>query len=569
MAKKTKGTMRSGPAMSKAVQALELQNNQLRETKALLKSAIELKNAQLQNSMMGLANPLTTQDNISSLTPLFNSNLYAPLTLQYTLLTYLYKTHGVLQTMIDEPVYDAFRDGIDLTSDEIGSPDMGDLEDFIEEKGILDSVKNAGIWARLYGGAGLIVNVGQDWEQPFNEKDIAQGMLELYDADRWEFAGASRSAKEFLFYGKKLDASRVITMGGKRAPRLIRAQLSGWGMSEMERTAEDFNMWLRGRNVLYEILDEAKVDVYGIKDYANTLATPSGESVIRNRIQMTNQIKNFHNALILDKEDEYHVIANSFAGLAEVMKENRIGLASALRMPMTKIFGMGATGLNASSEDDIENYNAMITSQVREPMRPLLRKVLRLCQLAVFGEVYDIKFSFKPLRMLGAAEEEGVKKSKQDRYLSLYNARLLNSKEMGELMHKENLVPIVTEAQEGKLPPNTTTVEGEDDIFKKGDVMPDAQATPAGDQIGDRPGEAGGEKDGTKVGGGEGGGSGSAVGTGREAAPGETEVSSGAGSGHRDGDNLDEEQRTGDHAVGNADSGDSIDGKPAGHPELS
>lgn len=415
----------------------------------------------LENSLEGLAQSLTngglwSQDNISSFMPLFTSNIYAPLTVNFTLLSYLYKTHGVLQTMIDEPVLDAFRDGLELTSKEIGEEGLGELEDFAEETGAWETLKSTLMWGALYGGSGLIINAGQDPEKPLDEKDILKGNLEFYDADRWEFSGCARSAPRFLFYGQNLDASRVITYGGKRAPRILRATLNGWGMSEMERTVEDFNAWLRGRNVLYEILDEAKVDVYSIKDYASTLLLPNGEATIRRRIAATNQIKNFHNALILDKEDEYKVVSNSFSGLAEVMRENRIGIACATRMPFSKLFGTtaGGSGIANSGEDDMENYNAMITSRVRSPARPIIRKMLRLMMLAVFGKEYDISFEFKPLRILSAKDEEDIKKSKQERYLNLYNSRILDSKELGDLLHKEKLVPIQTKAQQGLLPMN-------------------------------------------------------------------------------------------------------------------
>ena len=37
-----------------------------------------------------------------------------------------------------------------------------------------------------------------------------------------------------------------------------------------------------------------------------------------------NEMKNFNNALVLDKNDEYDQKQITFSGLAEVMKENRI-----------------------------------------------------------------------------------------------------------------------------------------------------------------------------------------------------------------------------------------------------
>jgi hypothetical protein len=456
--------VRSAPA--------DMSNAELRNRADTMRALVALKKEQLNNSLTGLAQSLATsqygnQDNISSFLPLFTSNIYAPLSVNFTLLSYLYKTHGVLQTLIDEPVEDAWRGGLELTSKELGSG-IGELEDFIEEKGIWESFKFAQRWQRLYGGSGLIINAGQDPEKPLDEKDIAKGNLEFYDADRWEFSGTARSAEYFLFYGQHLDASRVLTFGGKRAPRLLRATLNGWGLSALEAVVEDFNIWLRGRNVLYEILDEAKIDVYSIKDYASTLLQPDGEATLRARIQATNQIKNFHNALILDREDEYKTQSNSFAGLAEVMRENRIGIACATRIPFSKLFGTAASGgIGNSNQDDLENYNGMTESTVREPSRQNVRKVLRLCQIACFGREYDISFKYRPMRVLSATETETIKTSVQRRYVELYDKRILDSQELGELLHKDELVPIQTKAQKGLLPLNPEIPTAEDMFAQK------------------------------------------------------------------------------------------------------
>lgn len=463
----------------KAAARPELSNAQLRERVGLMQQLVAAKRGQLQNSLEGLAASFGgtgRQDNLTSFMPLFTSNIYAPLSVNFTLLSYLYKTHGILQTMIDEPVLDAFRDGLELTSKEVGEGSvgksgLGELEDFAEETGAWEMLTSMLQWGALYGGSGLVINAGQDPEKPLDEKDIKRGRLEFYDADRWEFSGASRSADHFNFYGQKLDASRVITYGGKRAPRILRVTLNGWGMSEMERTVEDFNVWLRGRNVLYEILDEAKVDVYGIKDYASTLMLPDGEQTVRRRIQATNNLKNFHNALILDKEDSYEVQSNSFGGLAEVMRENRIGIACATRMPFSKLFGTtaGGSGLANSGEDDMENYNAMITSRVRKPARPIIRKMLRLMMIAVWGKEYDISFEYKPLRVLSAKDQAEIDDKLQSRFERLYDKRIIDSKEFGELLHKHKLISITTKAQQGLLPMNPEVPTTEDMFADKGE----------------------------------------------------------------------------------------------------
>lgn len=468
----------------RAVRQLENSNAHLRERVGLLSQLITARHGQLENSLQGLARSLAGvngigagQDQVSSLGPLYRSNQYFPLSIDFTLLGFLYQTHGIIQTMVDEPVLDAFRaddgPGFTLNSREmgegsVGKDGLGELEDFAEEIGAWEALKYMLTWGGLYGGSGLVINSGQDVEKPLDPNDIKRGNLEFYDADRWEFAGTYRSSEKFMFYGQNMDATRVITYGGKRAPRLIRTTLGGWGMSEIQRAVEDFNVWLRGRNALYATIDRANIDVYSIDGYSDTLLLPTGEQTIRARIQASNSMLNFAKALILDKNDQYQVVPRQFSGLAEVMKENRIGISCATRMPYVKLWGTaaGGSGFADGAEMENENYNALVMSRVRAPARPIIRKMLNLMMIAVFGKIYDISFEFKPLRVLSAEQEETIKTSKQNRYVQLYDKRVIDSQELGDLLHKEKLVPIETKAQKGLLPPNPEVPTAEQ-MFKE------------------------------------------------------------------------------------------------------
>ena len=440
----------------------EIIRNLRGEVGMLTNQLAEIKKAPgaLNNSLTTLVQSAVMQSRLTSVGPIIENNVYYPITLNYTMLMYMYKTHGIIQTAIDVPVLDAFRGGLEFTSIELNSKDIEEFCDWLEEKAVLQSFSNAVIWKRLFGGSALIVNAGQDPATPLDKEKINPGFLEFYDACRWELMAENPSnpgmgpqsmkAKTYSIYGRQLDGSRVLTMSGKRAPFLIRNQLAGWGMSEVERMITDFNLFLETRNVLYEILDEAKLDVYHLAGYAAALASADGTNLVNQRVQLTNQLKNFQKALILDKEDDYEQKQLSFSGLSEIMKENRIGIASALRMPITKIFGLSASGFN-SGEDDIENYNAMVESEVREPARPELNAVIKLCARAFFGDDYALKFKYKPLRMMTSADEEQIKASKQGRIVELYDRALVDSEEVGQVLHKEELIGIETKAQKGEL----------------------------------------------------------------------------------------------------------------------
>lgn len=451
---------------------LAFQNKKLSLENASLKSKVGSVEGMIHNSLGGLAQGLGMgagfdnngfgMSNLTSLNPTLQNNQYAPITLMWTMLQYMYKTHGLVQTAIDMPVLDALRGGLEYHSEQLDATDLQRLEDYMEENAVLERIGDAFIWARLFGGSALIINteVG-DHEEELGDELMGR-QIEFYDACRWELTCERRIPKSGLygFYGKQLHSSRVITILGKRAPWLLRAQLSDWGMSELERVIESFNLWLRTNNVIYEILDEAKLDVYQLTGFKEALATSNGTALTTRRIQTMNQIKNFNNALVLDVNDKYETKQLSFGGLAEIKKESRMEIAAAFRMPMSKLFGIPSTGFS-SGEDDVENYNGLVESEVRQPMKQVIRKVLKLVVKHVFHDDLDISFKFKPLRILSSSDEETIRTSKSNRYLAMFDKMLMSSKEVGEAMQKDNIVPIPIRAEKGLLEDHPTPTQQE------------------------------------------------------------------------------------------------------------
>lgn len=440
---------------------LALENSSLRAKSNLLETT-------MFNSLSGLSSGLggsqdfLGQSNLTSMNPSLQNNIYAPITLMWTNLMYMYRTHGLVQTAIDLPVLDALRGGLDFNSDQLDTNDIEVLEDYLEENAILQRIGDAFIWARLFGGGALIVNSqAQDHEEPLSNDDLI-GDIEFYDACRWELTCERMIPKsgKYGYYGKQLDASRVILILGKRAPWLLRAQLADWGMSELERVIEAFNLWLRTNNVIYEILDEAKLDIYQLAGFREALATSSGTALTTKRIQTMNQIKNFNNALVLDINDKYETKQLGFGGLAEIKKESRMEIAAAFRMPMSRLFGIPSTGFS-SGQDDLEVYNGLVESEVREPMKQVIRKVLKIIVKHLFHDDLDIAFKFKPLRILSGNDEEAIKTSKSNRYLAMFDKMLMSSKEVGEAMQKDNIVPIPLQAEKGLLDEHPTSQSNE------------------------------------------------------------------------------------------------------------
>lgn len=393
---------------------------------------------------------------LSSPNQLAFDNSYSLLTLNRIILAYAYATHGPIQTVIDQPVEDAFRGGLVYESDELDAEDIDQLEKYMNSF-VLPPVKKVMKWAELFGGSGLIINTDQDPEKELNREGISQDSpLAFIDADRWElllnFTQEDNSECPYNYYGQKLHKSRVVKIQGKEAPSFLRQRLQGWGMSAIERMLRPLQAFLKNEDAIYELLDEVKTDVWRIQDYNASLLAGGAPELIKRRLEIATMGKNYHNALILDKEDEYEQKQVSFSGLPDVLKENRIGMASSFHMPMTKLFGISAAGFN-SGEDDIENYNSLVESEVRAKACEILNEVLPLACRQLFGYEPEVSYKFKPLRVMSSAEEENLRQSKFNRLSALYSQGMLTAKEYAEALKREEVFTMDTEVSQGTREP--------------------------------------------------------------------------------------------------------------------
>lgn len=406
---------------------------------------------------------ITGGSELSAYNTIGYSNNYSLLSLNRIVLTYMFTTNGLFQTALQLPIQDAISRGIEIESDELSQSDIDTVFEFWEDEGFWDTILHGATWSRLYGGGGILINTNQDPTTPLRLRGIGRSPLELYDVERWqldtnfpyteEFDLEQRSSEYMYLLGNKIHESRFILMKGKRAPSYVRRQLRGWGMSEGERMIRELNLYLKTQNVLYEILDESKIDVYHIKGLAQKLMTSQGTAQVAARVQAANEIKNYVNALMLDSEENFEQKTMTFAGLAEVSRENRIGVAAALRMPVTKLFGMSASGFN-SGEDDLESYNQMVESEIRRPLNRMIKGCLDLTFAYLFDYIPRFRFRWPPMRVLTELEQQEVKDRESNRLLAFYDRGLIQTNAVEEQVKKAGIFTHNMRMVQNPVPPN-------------------------------------------------------------------------------------------------------------------
>ena len=454
------------------------------------KEAQIVETEKLTNSLTALADQLNTGfqmagnfgPQISSADTMFDNCRWYAISNLRQLLSQIYFEHGIVQTLVDQPVDDAFRAGFEPKSSQLDGDDIEKLMIYAKRNKVIHSIMQGAKWGRLYGGGGVILHSNQNPEKPLNLNAITEDTpLEFRAVDMWELYFTAQNTTGNLevggepgsnandyydYYGHQVHESRVFRIIGKEAPSFIKPRLRGWGMSELERLVRSLNQYLKNQDVIFALLDEAKVDVFRIKGYNNALLNEAGTNGITKRVQFANQIKDYNNALTMDVQDEYEQKQIAFTGLAEVLLQIRQGIAADLKMPMTKLFGISAAGFN-SGEDDIENYNSMIEGEIRQKIEWVVVDCLNICCQKLFGFVPDdLMISWNPLRILNAKEEEEVKDSQFARVTAAYSLGLASDKEAKEAINKDSLLGVEVDANTPALPPIGGDIGADDEKVK-------------------------------------------------------------------------------------------------------
>lgn len=395
----------------------------------------------------------------------YNNIMPEILTMQYYLITYLYKTYGILGKIVDIPVDDAYKGGgFELEADSIDENDLKDLQNALIENDDIEKIKTARKWSRLFGGGALIAITGEDLSTPLDLKRLEGKPLEFVPVDRWQLMyslpnvrmrGGLWNLTQYEYQefdvNKAIHSSRVLPLFGKASPYMLAQQVQGWGFSVYEQIFQDMSTFFKSRNALFELIDEAKIDILKLDALKTAIMSGAGERSIQRLADFIAKQKNFMSMLTLSTTDEFEQKQISFGGVAEILKEIRIMMAGSANMPVNKIWGEGVTGFG-SGEDSLENYNSQIENEIRTPDNSVIDWVLKLRCYQTFGrEVPDLVKTWKNLRVLSAIDEQNIHDKKLANVLQLFDRQLLSPQEAMQYLKKQQIFIQDTKALRGEL----------------------------------------------------------------------------------------------------------------------
>lgn len=283
-----------------------------------------------------------------------------------------YRNSWIARKLVDLPVDDALRQWRKWNAD---AETVRRIEKIEEESGLYKKLEQALKSARLFGGAALFIGTNVNaLNQPLKLTEELK-YLKVLDKKviRRKNSNLTRALEDdaeqiLTIDGVDVHISRLVMLHGAYAPRSTdlfgdSALMSAW---DAIRNADGTNA-----NVA-ALVYEAKIDVFKIPHLMDSLGDPGYEASLMRRLSLANHGKSVTNALLMDTEEEHEQKSANFGGLRELLLSFYQIAAGACDIPMTRLLGASAGGLNSTGDNDVRDYYDKVRAHQENDIRPAM-----------------------------------------------------------------------------------------------------------------------------------------------------------------------------------------------------
>lgn len=400
-----------------------------------------------------------------------------------------YQTSWLARAIVDYPAEDMTREWRTLKCDD------ADVIRAEEDRLQLPAmVSEATSWARLYGGAGILMLTNQDLTKPLKPEKIKKGDLyRLLVIDRFDMTAMDLNQTNILaanylqpeFYTIAAGAQQIhwthfARFAGAKLPRRQRAQTQGWGDSELRKCLDDVMDMVASKDGIAELMQEANVDIIKRVGLSDELASDQDDAITA-RYALFSMMKSSINLALLDDEETYDRKTLDLSGVAPVLDLLMTWIAGAAGIPVTRLFGESAKGLGNDGQGDDTNYYNHLSSRRLTQIDPGLRQLDEVMVRSATGRwLDDFNYVWNPFKQPDAVQIAAANKAKAETDLLYKDGGIVTTSQIQRRLQAEELYQFDDEKIEALEADEDLTMfndpVGDDD---GGDRKPSSDAAPA------------------------------------------------------------------------------------------
>jgi len=286
-------------------------------------------------------------------------------------------------------------------------------------------VRKALLWARLYGGAALVLGLPGKAAEPAGQVGkgglsyihvLTRHQVQIEDIERDPLSPLFGQPVSYQLTGSTRQAnvhpSRVIPFIGQALPEGVvgvQTQETFWGDPLYQIVRDAVTNADLAQNATASLIHEAKVDTLKIPNLSSNLSSAEYETRLISRLNTANLAKSILNTRILDAAEEWDTRELSFTGLPDLIDKFLQIVAAAADIPVTRLLGTSAKGLNATGEGDNDNYDEMIAARQETDLKPALDRLDAFLVPSALGSTpASVHYRFAALETPDPKEEADI-----------------------------------------------------------------------------------------------------------------------------------------------------------------
>jgi phage-related protein (TIGR01555 family) len=245
-------------------------------------------------------------------------------------------------------------------------------------------------------------NVEPIWTTPLVWNSIDPTAPNFYKPDSW------------MVLGRKTHQSRMLRFVAREVPDIIKPAYNFGGVSVTQLIQPYVDRWLNTVQSVSRLIQNFSIIFLQTDMDAILGGGPTNE--LLNRVKLFVQTRDNQGLFVTDKEKEMlNQLTVTLAGLSELQAQAQEHMAAPTHLPLVIMTGITPSGLQASSEGEIEVFHDWNHAMQEGVFTDNIKKVLNVIQLHLYGKIDDdITFDYVPLKELVGEAAARVKKSQSE-----------------------------------------------------------------------------------------------------------------------------------------------------------
>lgn len=236
--------------------------------------------------------------------------------------------------------------------------------------------------------------------------------------------------EKWMVLGRETDQTRLINFISREVPDIIKPAYNFGGISLSQLIEPYVQRWLKTVDGVNRLINNFSIVNLGTD--MDAVLQGGQDSDLLKRAKLFTKTRDNQGLFLTDKErEELQIFNATLSGLSELQAQAQEHMAAPTHLPLVVLTGITPAGLNASSDSEIEVFHDWINSMQEHLYTDPLKKILKLVQLHLFGNVdEEIIFDYVPLKQLTGEALSRVKKTQAEMDATYIDAGVVSAEEV-------------------------------------------------------------------------------------------------------------------------------------------